>query len=213
MNGSTAKNHSNKGTGGMEYSVVLFKPRIHLFACTLPSVSSSLDCVDWFAKMHQSTSLCPNTWFLAVYKHQSPLCVSNMFGLWLLVCVHASVSILFFKHVWIMVPCLCTHIRFQSCVQNRLVGGCLSVYTHLSTALCFKYVCLLLLLCVQASGLSQKWLRLTWMSSVPCRGNGDGHEHGCSDALTISLPSACRFLPCTAKTTLDRLVLWVLGGR
>ena len=140
--------NSNKSTGGMEYSVVLFKPRIHLFACTLPSVSSSLDCVDWLAKMHQSTSLCPNTWFLAVYKHQSPLCVSNMFGLWLFVCVHASVSILFFKHVWIMVPCLCTHIRFQSCVQNRLVGGCLSVYTHLSTALCFKHVCLLLLVCV-----------------------------------------------------------------
>ena len=43
------------------------------------------------------------------------------------------------------------------------------------------------------------------MSGVPCRGNGDGHEHGCSDALSISLPSACRFLPCTAKTTVDRL--------
>ena len=36
--------NSNKGTGGMESSVVLFKPRIHLFACTLPSVSNSCDC-------------------------------------------------------------------------------------------------------------------------------------------------------------------------
>ena len=32
---------SNKGTGGMECSVVLFKPRIHLFACTHPSVSNT----------------------------------------------------------------------------------------------------------------------------------------------------------------------------
>ena len=34
---------SNKGTGGMESSVVLFLPRIHLFACTHPSVSNTLD--------------------------------------------------------------------------------------------------------------------------------------------------------------------------
>ena len=39
------ENISNKGTGGMECSVVLFKPRIHLFACTLPSVSISCDCM------------------------------------------------------------------------------------------------------------------------------------------------------------------------
>ena len=38
---------SNKGTGGMESSVVLFKPRIHLFACTHPSVSNAFDWNDW----------------------------------------------------------------------------------------------------------------------------------------------------------------------
>ena len=43
---------SNKGTGGMECSVVLFKPRIHLFACTHPSVSNSLDCNSWLAYKH-----------------------------------------------------------------------------------------------------------------------------------------------------------------
>ena len=37
------KCNSNKGTGGMECSVVLFKPRIHLFACTHLSVSNMLD--------------------------------------------------------------------------------------------------------------------------------------------------------------------------
>ena len=52
---------SNKGTGGMESSVVLFKPRIHLFACTHPSVSNSLDCNDWLAYKHQSTALCSTT--------------------------------------------------------------------------------------------------------------------------------------------------------
>ena len=38
--------NSNKGTGGMESSVVLFKPRIHLFACTHPSVSNAFDWND-----------------------------------------------------------------------------------------------------------------------------------------------------------------------
>ena len=71
---------SNKGTGGMESSVVLFKPRIHLFACTHPSVSNSLDCNDWLAYKHQSSALCLNTfglWFLVVCKHQYPPCVSK----------------------------------------------------------------------------------------------------------------------------------------
>ena len=40
----------------MESRVVLFKPRIHLFACTHPSVSISLDCYDWLAYKHQSTA-------------------------------------------------------------------------------------------------------------------------------------------------------------
>ena len=92
---------SNKGTGGMESSVVLFKPRIHLFACTHPSVSSTLDCNDLLVYKHQSTALCSNTfglWFLVVYKHQSPaLC---------------------FKHVWIVDPCLRTRISLQPCVSN-----------------------------------------------------------------------------------------------
>ena len=48
--------NSNKGTVGMESSVVLFKPRIHLFACTHPSVSYSLVCNDWLSYKHQSTA-------------------------------------------------------------------------------------------------------------------------------------------------------------
>ena len=104
--------YRTKGTCGMEGCVVLFKPRIHLFACTHPSVSNTLACNDWLVHKHQSTALCSNTfglWFLVVYKHQSPaLC---------------------FKHVWIMVPCR---------IQTRLDYGSLSVYTHQSTALCFQ---------------------------------------------------------------------------
>ena len=134
----------------MECSVVLFKPRIHLFACTHPSVSNSLDCSDWLAYKHQSTSLCPNTWFLAVYKHQSPLCVSNMFGLWLLVCVHASVSILSFKHVWMVILCLSTSIS-HTFVQTRLDYGSLSVHTHRIPVLCPNSFGLWLLVCVHAS--------------------------------------------------------------
>ena len=80
--------NSNKGTGGMESSVVLFKPRIHLFACTHLSVSNTLDYNDWLAYKHQSAAFCSNTfgvWFRVVYKHQSPPCVSNMPRLWILV--------------------------------------------------------------------------------------------------------------------------------
>ena len=75
---------SNKGTGGMEGCVVLFKPRNHLFVCTHPSVSNTLDCNDWLVYKHQSTPLCSNTFglcFFVVFKHQSPPCVSNTFGL------------------------------------------------------------------------------------------------------------------------------------
>ena len=126
--------NSNKGTGGMESRVVLFKPRILLFACTHPSVSTSLDCNDWLAYKHQSTALCSNTWFLAVYKHQSPPCVSNIFwivvtclrtrislqpcvsntfGLWSLVCLQALVSIPLFQTRLIMVACLFTSISLE----------------------------------------------------------------------------------------------------
>ena len=64
----------------MESSVVLFKPRIHLFACTHPSASNSFDWNDWLVYKHQSSALCLNTfglWFLVEYKHQCPHCVSK----------------------------------------------------------------------------------------------------------------------------------------
>ena len=86
--------------------------------------------------------------------------VSNMFGLWLLVCVYSSVSSLSFKHVWMVIPCLSTSFSLLPCVSNtfvqtRLGSGPLSVFTHLSTAFCFKHVCLWLLVCLQASVFSQ----------------------------------------------------------
>ena len=127
----------------METSVVLFKPRIHLFACTHPSVSNSLDCNDWLVYKHQSTALCSNTfglWFLVVFKHQSPPCVSNMSGLWIVdPCLRTRISLqpfdqtrldcgsllftsivstLSFKHVWNVDPCLRTRISPQPCVSN-----------------------------------------------------------------------------------------------
>ena len=87
---------SNKGT---------FKPRIHLFPCTHPSVSNSLDCNDWLAYKHQSTALVQNTFglwsllFSSISLHpvfqtcldcgsllhtriSTQLCVENTFGLW-----------------------------------------------------------------------------------------------------------------------------------
>ena len=58
----------------MESSVVLFKPCIHLFACTHPSVSISLDRNDWLAYKHQSIARVPTRLdygFVSVCKHQS----------------------------------------------------------------------------------------------------------------------------------------------
>ena len=109
------------------------KQRVHLFACTHPSVSNTLDCTDWLVCKHQSTALCSNTfvlWFLVVYRHQSPPCVSNTFGLWILVCVHTSVSSLVF--------------------QTRLDYGYLSVYTHQTPALCSNTFGLWFFVCVHA---------------------------------------------------------------
>ena len=112
----------------MESSVVLFKPRIHLFACAHPSVSNTLDCNDWLVFRHQSTTLCSNTfglWFLVVYKHQSPPCVSNMSRLSILVAHTHQYPALCLKHAWIMVPCLCASISLQPFVQTRLDCGSL----------------------------------------------------------------------------------------
>ena len=122
------------GTGGMEGCVVLFTPRIHLFVCTHPSVSNTFDCNDLFLYKHQSTALCSNT-----------------FGWWFFVCVQASASspvlqtrldcgslfvykhqspTLCFKHVWMMVPCLCTRIRQQPFVSNTFDYGYLFWSEH-----------------------------------------------------------------------------------
>ena len=89
----------------MECSVVLFKPRI-----------------DWLAYKHQSTACvqtrldCGSLLYTSISFHpvfQMP-CVSNTFELWILVCVHASVSSLV-KPVWMGIPCLSMSISFQLC--------------------------------------------------------------------------------------------------
>ena len=138
--------NSNKRTGGMESSVVLFKPRIHLFACNHPPVSNTLDYNDWLAYKHQSTALCSNTfgvWFRVVYKQQSPpmprlwvlvahthkypaLCSKHV---WIMVRVGVQTSVYSpsIKHIWIVVPCCIKH-RFKHvwiedlCLRTRIVS-------------------------------------------------------------------------------------------
>ena len=43
------------------------------------------------------------------------------------------------------------------------------------------------------------------MSGVPCCGNGDGHEHGCLDALAISLSSIPRYKNMDFQLVIKRL--------
>ena len=132
--------NSNKGTGGMESSVVLFRPRIHLFACTHPSVSNSLDCNDWLAYKHQSTArvqtrldcgsllytsisfhpvfqTCLNCGSFSAHTHQYPALSSNTFGLWFRVWAQASASCSLVKHVWMLVPC-CVQASASTRVSN-----------------------------------------------------------------------------------------------
>ena len=115
---------SNKGTGGMECSVVLFKPRIHLFSHALILLSPTR----WIIMTGWRTSISPqpfvqtrldygSLFYTSISFHpvfQKP-CGSNTFELWILVCVHASVSSLSFKHVWMVFPSLSTNIGLQLC--------------------------------------------------------------------------------------------------
>ena len=126
---------SNKDTGGMECSVVLFKPRIHLFACTHRSVSNTLDCNALFEYKHESVALVQTRLVcgsLFVYKHRSTALVqTRLNGDFLFVYKHQSPA-LCFKHVWIAFPCLSTSISLQPCVSNTFDYGCLFAYKHQS---------------------------------------------------------------------------------
>ena len=113
----------NTGTGGMECSVVLFKPRIHLFACTHPSVTNSLVVSKPF-----------ELWILVAYTHQSP--AWSFKHVWIRIpCLSTNIS---------LQPC---HQSPVLC-SNTFEFWFLSVYMHLSTALCFKHGCLWLLVYV-----------------------------------------------------------------
>ena len=104
--------------GGMEGSVVLFNPRIHLFACTHPSVSNTFDCNALFVYKHQSTALCfKHVWIVVLClgtRISLQPCVSNMFGLCFPVGVHASVNSPLLRTRLIMVACLLTSISVLS---------------------------------------------------------------------------------------------------
>ena len=56
--GASSRSESNKGTHGMVCGVILFKPRTHLFACTLLSVPNSCDCNALLVYKHRSIVLC-----------------------------------------------------------------------------------------------------------------------------------------------------------
>ena len=94
------------------------------------------------------------------------------------------------KHVDIDEPTsFLDHVHLALC-SNMFDHGVLFVYKHLC--------------------LEPKWLRLTWIipckwSGVPCCGNGDGHEHGCLDALAISLSSIPRYKHMDFQLVIKRL--------
>ena len=171
----------------MESSFVLFKPHIHLFACTHLSVSNSLDYHDWLAYKHKYPALgLEHVWIVVACRCASislhpfdqkcldcgPLLFSSIAsstcGLWILLCVHASVSSPVFqtrldygsvsvyknlspatliKHVWIVAPC-CVHASVATRVSNTFVvpGPCTSsVYSPLSQTrlILVSYLCTL----------------------------------------------------------------------
>ena len=90
-----------------------------------PVFQTCLDCGYLFAYTHQSPALPFKHVWMVIPCLSTSICVSNTFGLWLLVCVRASDSSPVFKHVWIMVPCLCTRTSQQPFVSNTFDCGCL----------------------------------------------------------------------------------------
>ena len=106
--------NSNKGTGGMECSVVLFKPRIHLFACTHTSVSNSLVVSKPF-----------ELWVLVAYTHQSP--AWSFKHVWLgISCLSTRISLQSCVQTRLdSGSCLCTRTCQQPFVSNTVVCGCL----------------------------------------------------------------------------------------
>ena len=148
---------SSKGTGGMESSVVLIKPRIRLFACTHPSDSHSLDCTDWLAYKHQFTArvqtfldcgsllytsislhpvfqTCPDCGYLFAYTIGLQSCPSNTFGLWLCEGVLGSVYSLCTKHVLDDGSLL-----FQGFVSTLCSNTFWTVDPRLRTRICFQH--------------------------------------------------------------------------
>ena len=79
-------NLSNNGTVGMEISVVLFKPRIHL------SLLHSSFCLTHFGLVCSPRSNTFGLWFLVCVQASISSPCSNTFGLWSLICLQASVS-------------------------------------------------------------------------------------------------------------------------
>ena len=177
---------SNKGTGGMESSVVLFKPRIHLFARTHPSVSISLDFYDWLAYKHQSTAhvqtrldwgslLYTSISFHPVFQtHPSAHASVCVFQTRLdsVPCLCASVSpltkqypVLCFKHVWWFL--VCVHASVSSTVsQTRLDYGSVSG-TRISPQPCVSNAFdLRFLVCVHASVSSLVQTRLMMVACM-----------------------------------------------
>ena len=137
-----------------------------------------LDCGSLSVYKHQFLALsfqtCPECGSLFAYTHQYPaLCL---------------------KHVWIMFPVSVYISSLQPFVSNTFDFGFLFVYSIVSNTFG-----LWILVCVQASVLSQNgygWYCLHGsdvnfvfphvMSGLDYEG-GDGHKHGCLDALAITL--------------------------
>ena len=140
----------------MESSVVLFKPRIHLFACThwivmtgwctsislQPFVQTRGSLLYTSISLHPVFQTCLDCGDLFAYTHQS--------------------TALSFKHVWMVIHCSSTSISLWPCVSSTfaiwllvcvrasdsspvfkhvwMMVPCLCTRTSQSTALCFKHV-------------------------------------------------------------------------
>ena len=128
----------------LAWKVVLYcsRPRIHLFACTHPSVSNSLVCNDWSSYKHQSTARvqtrldCGSLLYISIsfYPVFQTCLDCGSFS------AHThQYPALCFKHVWIMDLCLYASISLQPFDQTRSDCGSL-LFTNIVSTLCFKHV-------------------------------------------------------------------------
>ena len=171
------KNSSSKGSSGQEarvaWKVVLYcsnRASICSHALILLTPTRWIVMTGWRTSISLQPFVQTRGSLLYTSTGLQP-CVSKPFELWILVCVHASVSAWSFKHVWMGNPCLSISICLQPCVSPVLCSNTFGLWflvcVHAPINSLLFQTPLIVVACLLTSiSLEPKWLRVTWCSML-----------------------------------------------